>query len=293
MTMVFSEKFVKRKPKELVRECMTQDHGGPCFKVAIAHREGDVEREVCSVTGFPGNWTDEKLADHLWTRARVYAQDMPNPQIFALLGFYGEASEPNYRQVFQIASNSEANSGPFSESSDAKGAFAQDMRQRENLHQVYMRGNAHVLEVLTRTIESSFKREEKLREENLDAFELVKTMVSEKVLNQHEFRMKEAAYQRSTDERKRLIQMAPALVNTVAGREIFPQANEDTAIIEAFADNLSEDAIAKLAGSGLFPPELLGVLASRMQKHLEKKRHEKEQAHLNELPMGDPESELK
>ena len=85
---------------------------------------------------------------------------------------------------------------------------------------------------------------------------------------------------------------APALINTLLGKEIFPQATADTSLVETIADNIKEEDIQKLAG--VLPPELWGPLAVRMKAHIDKRLAEKaeRERQMKELPPHpDPEAD--
>lgn len=63
--------------------------------------------------------------------------------------------------------------------------------------------------------------------------------------------------------------MAPALVNSIAGREVFPQSSEDTALVDAIAEGVKPEQIAMLAH--LVPPSLAGPLMDRLGRALDAK----------------------
>ena len=77
------------------------------------------------------------------------------------------------------------------------------------------------------------------------------------------------------------MKFAPPLINTVLGKEIFPQSVADTALIDSIANHLSEEQIEMLATSNLFPPVVWGPLAQRLDHALKKK--EEERARVREL----------
>jgi hypothetical protein len=92
-----------------------------------------------------------------------------------------------------------------------------------------------------------------VRRENREGFTLVKELLAAQALNRHEFKMKELEFERSTEERKKWLDFAPSLVNTILGSEVFPQSTEDTSLLESIADSLSEEDLMKL--SSVLKPE--------------------------------------
>ncbi len=78
--------------------------------------------------------------------------------------------------------------------------------------------------------------------------------------------MAELEYQRKTEERKRLLTVAPAIVNQVFGREVFPQAAVDSSMIETLVSRLDADGLQTILSvmSKYLKPEELAMLVGRM-----------------------------
>jgi hypothetical protein len=117
----------------------------------------------------------------------------------------------------------------------------------------------------------------------------MREVILRQVADNHTQKMTEMEYERSTAERKKLMGFIPPLVNTVTGKEIFPQATSDTALVETITESLTEEQVQQLMG--ILPAELAGPLANRMLQHMEKKKRE-QAAKMKELPPLDPENEL-
>jgi hypothetical protein len=97
-------------------------------------------------------------------------------------------------------------------------------------------------------------------------------MMLTKITEDREHQFKVLQYERATGERKKWMSFAPALVNTVLGKEVFPQSVEDTALVETIADSLGEEEVMKLGA--VLKPEIMGPLANRLVKYQAKKNHE-------------------
>jgi hypothetical protein len=159
-------------------------------------------------------------------------------------------------------------------------AMSQVFAQQQHLNSHYQRA----LELLSRDAHDA-------KVENREMVTIMKEMIMEKALNNHESRMKEIEAEKSAQTRSQLLKMVPPLVNTVTGRNVFPLESSDTALVELIAESLNEETLGKLAGAGAIPPELMGPLMARMQTHLEKKRME-QQAKAKLLPApGNPEDD--
>lgn len=257
---------------EWIHEALTdKDKDAECTAISLCHMVGTSPVEVHTRKVTPGiNVPD--LATMLLKKAESYAQDMPGMQSFALLAFYG-TNEPGARHPFQV--NGET--GYFGNATEAptpQGEKMQSMRHQEMMVQMAFRHTAAMIEQSTRMIERLGDRVDSLMRENHDAYDIVRDMLGRQVTEQHERRMEALRFERSTAERKKWLTFAPALINTVLGREIFPQSTADTALVETITDSLTEDQIQKL--SSVLPPELWGPMAQRMMLHLEKKQAEQE-----------------
>jgi len=278
-----------------IREAMTDtEKDGPCAMMSLVHMVGLQREEVHTVRFGTKEWTPEALSEMFSNKANAFSQDLPGVQTFKVLAFYkgrdGNCKSEHEASHHILANQNFENQDLVTEAPDDRGRTQMTMRHGEMLmQQVYRR--QEVLDNYTlRLIEHQGNMIAKLSKENSDAFEIVKEMLMKKALDDHEHRMKELQFTRSAEERKKLLQFAPALINSILGKEVFPQSTADTALVEAIADNIAEEDIVKL--SGIVPPQLLGPLAARMAEHEEKKRREKENLELAKqlVPHVDPEA---
>jgi hypothetical protein len=261
------------------------DKDQPCSALSLVHMVGISEREIHSRKCAPG-MSPKDVAEMFRGKAETYAQDLPGAQTFNLLAFYGK-SEPEARYPFLITAEA-PQGGLLTEAPTPQGEKQQSMRHVEMNMQLVFNQQRILFDASNRMIESLARREEMLLRENHDAFEIMKEMILKQVTDDHKLRQERLEYARSTEERKRWLSFAPALVNSLLGREVFPQSTADSALVETIADALSEDQIQKLAA--VLPPELWGPLADRMGGYL-KTKNERE-AKLKELTGGNVEVEL-
>ena len=248
--------------------------GGACTAIALVRSERGMESEVYTAKLAGGSWTPETLAEKLYGIAREHCKDEPGVEHkYKLLAFYGDSNDPKANKGFALSPYGEQVEY-LNEAPDARGGNAQGMRHLETLAQGYFRG----IQATTIMLASENKD---LREENRSLFVMVKDMITTLSQSQFDKEMKLAEFHRQTGERRQLMAFAPALVNTVLGKEVFPQNAADTALIDALAENITEDQIQKLAataGEGGLPPEVFGPLAMRVHKALKDKREAAEKA---------------
>ena len=261
------------------------DKEGKISALSLVHRTGAYGESEIHTYKFGGTSSADpkRLAEVFLGKAESYCQDMPGVQTFNLCAFYGGKKEVEARQPFTVNTQQENHTtGLYTEPPNAEGQTQQGMRHKEQQHQQVYRKQEWLDQYTLRLLEFESSRNSALARENMEAYQIVKDMMMEKGLNQHNQRMEQLQYARSTEERQKLIKMVPPLVNTLSGSEIFPQATEDTALVEGIASMLTDEHIQKLMGIGL-PNEVMGALASRIMKAREKKEADEKRA--LELPV--------
>lgn len=276
------------------------DKDGPISAIALVHMLGQQRQELHTVKiGKTNSYDGASLEKILRGKAEVYAQDMDTVQSFALLAFYGKNTEEGIMPFKVLPEINPATAGLSTEAPTEQGRMMQKMRWDDALQmQVYRRQQTmddhsiRMLEQQDKMLMRSQSMLEKVMADNMEAFTIVKELLNERAMGQHNHAMEQAKFQRETQEREKLLKFAPVLINTILGREIFPQSTADTALIETIAENVEAEHIAKLAEIGL-PPALMGPLSARVMKAIEDK--EKREAASNKvLPQysGNPESDI-
>jgi hypothetical protein len=247
------------------------DHEGKpakCSMFSLVHRVGVQELEIHS-SRLEGREVNAKdMAEMFRAKAESYAQDLPGVQTFNLLAFYCK-TEPEARHPFLVNPQADQHGGLASEPATAEGQRQQSMRHAEMLIQQVYRRQAVMDETAIRREELLMRHIEKLQKENFDAFDIVKEMMMEKALSEHNRKMDLLKFERATMERRKWMTLAPPLVNTLLGREVFPQGSVDTALIESVADSLSEEDIMKLAGT--LKPEVVAPLMDRWKRIMDER----------------------
>lgn len=252
---------------------------GPISQIVLCHMVGAQKQELYVAKLNKGGQvpTPRELSELLRGKAEAYAQDLPGIQTFQLMAFYTGTDEPKAFQPFICGENKDPSMlGLVTEPADEKGALGQRMRWNDGfLSQIFQRQavmDNHAMAMITKQGEQI----EKLMDDNQSAFEIVKEMIQERIMNDRDHQMKVLQYQRSTAERAKWLSFAPALVNTVLGREVFPQGTEDTALIESVAASLGEEDVMRIGS--VLKPEVMGPLMNRFVKYQEKQKRDAENA---------------
>lgn len=259
-----------------ISEILIDPEKGACTLLVCLHTIGSAKKDIHHINLTSGKqWTAEELAQVFENKAKSFAQDLPGTQLFEMEAFYGGTTAgPQAYHPFRVeGENLYALGG--TDSPDGKGLVQQSMRHTEAMtslaYQALAQNNALLQGMVTQLAGALTIS----RQAELDAVGIVKDLVLERGNNAHKQRMEELTYARQTEERAKWLQFAPPLINSVLGREIFPQNTEDTALVEAIAGKLTAADVQKLAG--ILPPEYMGPLAARIEKFLTKKRKESKQ----------------
>lgn len=252
-----------------------KEKDGDCSALSVVHMKGHSDSEVYSISlTSERSWTSIALAKVLREKAENYSDELPGVQSFALLAFYGGRNEPQARKPFNINGANEYDNGT-TEGPTAQGLVQQAMRHTEAVMQITSRQTTELFATTQQTMNMLTQQNARLMQENRDSYEIMQHMMKERASGMHEQNMEQLAFERKTIDRQKLIEFLPALLNGITGREIFPQESEDTALVEKFVESMDADALEAI--SQHLPPELLGMLAQRMEKSLRKQRVSEEE----------------
>lgn len=270
-----------------------EDGYGTMTMLSLVHLKGIAEQEVHTVRLTTGKrWTAKELATVFQKRAETYCEQLSGVQMFYLLAFYENRTEAQNRKPYRVNGQTDlVESMGGTEGPTPTGLTQQNMRHTEAMFQLSIRAMAQAYGAQENALNRLTQMNEKLLSEVSDSREIIVNMMLEKANKSHEHNMEELRYRRSSAERGQLLTQIPALVNTIFGREIFPQGTEDTALMNAIAEEMDVERIQKLLGSGIFSPKLMGLVATRMERYLTT-QNEKDKR-MKKLTNGiDPEKEV-
>ncbi|MDE2021038.1 MAG: hypothetical protein KGJ13_11935 [Patescibacteria group bacterium] len=230
-------------------------------------------------------WDVAKLTDLFTGKAEAFAQDLPGIQRFELQAFYKDRREPESTHNF-IVSDGEISQGGrervVKEDASASGLTAQLMRHLERKDQILTEVVQTFAATSLQQRVNDQNRMDKMQEELNDAYTIVREMVIRETQGQHEMRMKELQFQRDSENSKTMWRLAPALVNGASGKEVFPQATADTALIEGLANYVTPEKLKMLIEMGAIPQEAAAPLLLRLNQIAQQKQAEAAAA--KELP---------
>lgn len=252
-----------------------------CVGLSLSHVNGPIEKEIHGLR-FAGQKYDEakvrQLAEMFDGLAHTDAQSLSGSQRYVLYAFYDGFDQPKARFNLVVNGHLVNKPGDFStEPATPEGRLAQRMRHDEAYSQTLIAANANTLNIQNNLLRLMAERLDQTTREHRDMFEFVHTLVLERAREDREHEIRMLEYQRNTQIMSGLTKVAPAMINTITGKEVVPQSTVDTQILETIAENLDESSMAQLAPLlSKFPPEMVGVLMSRFEQITKAKQEEKE-----------------
>jgi hypothetical protein len=283
----------KQTLDDWINEALTDmDKGKHCTMMSLVHiAGGTAEKEIHSIKFVSGGkqWTAKELADLFDHKAHGYAQELVGVQLFTIHAFYGESVQPQASHPFRINGEHSYEGIQQTEGPTGQGLVQQSMRHTEAMTQMALRALAEANSML-REHSSQVSRENlELRRENFDAMKVVKEIVLNDMRERHTFEMQLETTRRNSALLERAVALAPALVNTITGKEVFTESKADTAILEELFVSLTPDQMRQMAG--ILPPKLVGLIMARAERYM-KERAEKEKTDREALANLDPIKEL-
>jgi hypothetical protein len=254
----------------------------PCTAIAALHVAGNGvgTKEVHAVPLPPGKtYNPRTIANKIKDKIEAFAQDLGNgSHQFLVHAFYGGEQQASATHPLRtidgqlIAGDDWAR---VAEQPNEKGLLAQMMRHLEHKDEV-------IMQLFRGTVGQWSEERHKLQAEVNEAYQIVREVVMQRDNQQHAMAMEQQKYARETQERKALMGMVPAIANGLTGKEIFPKANADTAMLDAMCKNVSPDQVDGLVAMGIIPKEMHGAVVARIIEV--QQREAQERAELARMP---------
>ena len=256
------------------------EKGGACSALSLVQVQGMATDEVHTVKLEGKSFPAKQWAEQFQYKAEQRAANLHGTCFFKMLAFYGGSNTPSASFPLRVEEGGNAEFyGGMGHAPTKDGFMAQMMHHMEVRHGQILQREERIDSAYQGMVASLYQRNQLLEgaignlvKENLEAVSFVKTLILEKVEGDHKRKMEELAYSRASDERKKWMSFAPALVNTIAGREVFPQSIEDTALVNGIVDNIKVEDLPKLMP--LFPPEVQGMIMDRATRRMKEKEEE-------------------
>jgi len=256
---------------------------GALALLGLVHWDGaGRDNEIFSMKAGAGKWGQgEVMADAFYNYASRHSRGLIGIQQFQIGAVYGSASRPTRFMPFMLTGALQVgalpNGGLATEAPTPTGQMSQGMRMGEIVVQGMIAQINPTFRVQADLIDRLMRANQDLSAENRELFVALRTELMKTAQFAHEMRMKELEFMRSTDERRKLIRIAPALINAITGREIFPVSAEDTSLVVSLAENISDDELKVLQMAlAEKSPELGALITSRFAEIRKQKVQETE-----------------
>lgn len=263
-----------------IAECMTDDEkDGPISNLVLLHLAGS-QVEIDHVKLVPGGkkWSPSELSMRFRGKAESYCQDLPGAQTFNLLAFYsrkdevtGEyipCAEPEGRHPFTLMGEGMESGGLLTEAPTDKGATMQTMRHLEvqfsETNKILRAFADRSSDMLTMCMTQMGAQQRELTE----AHKVIRELYLSDRAGEHKNQLEMVSAERTNLLLEKMLAHAPALINTIFGKEILPQASADTLLFEGIIKSLRDrpGEVQKLLE--LVPPESQGLLMARLEQIL-------------------------
>lgn len=253
-----------------ITEVLLDTNYGKCTAITCIHRVGTSDDEVYTIKlGETVGWKAQEMGELFMHRAKMSVQGIAGSQLFYLYAFYNGRNEPQAKFPFRIDNGSDLGNG-MTEPPTNEGKAQQNMRMTEAGFQFFFKQSIEMFSLQSQALQESRAHERLLMAENRDAFSIVKELLMAQANQNHTFKLEEIKAKRSADQIDAVMRLGPAIVNSITGREVFPQSTEDTALVEGLIDNLTEEQARTMAS--LLPAHIMGPLAARAEKHWKAKQ---------------------
>ena len=246
--------------------------------------------DISEIDGIRSNqtnlgWGDaEKLSNRFSAVAARHAKGLQGggQQQFQIHAVYGTSQKP--KRVYPFLKMGQINFGIMS----AASGLATDPPNTMGMNQQAMRWGERIVDrtfgygekLMDSQQKALDKRDASLAEltkENRDLFLALRQVLIDTVKLEHDKRINELQFLRSSNERAKLIRLLPALANGIAGRQIFPESAEDSALIRELAEVSDGDTVEKLrAIMAEKSPEAAALLMSRFEEKQKERQQDTE-----------------
>lgn len=238
----------------------------PCAGLVLNHvMSNGLEKEVHGVRLGAKAYKSQDLGKLFQHKAETFSQELPGIQQFVLYAFYGEDRDPGARHPFKVRGET-SYEGMGTEGPDERGKTQQAMRLTEAVVQGAFRKDMHVFDTMARTMEMMALDANTMRKDMIAMFGSLKELMVENLKLQYD-KSKELQNRALVGQ---LVGMAPPLINSIAGKEVFPQNTVDTQLIETLAKSLNPANVQQIAA--LLPPQLLAPLMARFEQVLKEEQ---------------------
>ena len=286
---------VKVEMRGFITECLADvEQEGECSIIGLCHKDGSGrENTIFSMKSGSGKFGDaDAMTETFYRFAQRHANGLIGQQQFELNAVWGKNDTATRVLPFGMPGRLQFGAipgGGATEPPTEMGMRSQGMRMGEMAVQGAFGQMARNSEVQQRIVDGLMRRQTELEQENRELWIGCKNLLLELGRQRHDERMKELTAARLADFQKQAMRLAPALLNMVADREIFPLAVADESIFDFIASTTTPEdfkALTTILAQKEGGEKIVPVLIDRYNKYHERAKEEqrKEERLLAGLP---------
>ena len=246
--------------------------------------------DISEIDGIRSNqtnlgWGDaEKLSARFTNVATRHARGISGggQQQFQIHAVYGTSQKP--KRVYPFLKMGQINfmtttaaSGLATDPPNTMGMNQQAMRWGERIVDRTFGYGEKLMDSQQRALDKRDTAIENLTKENRDLFLALRQVLIDTVKLEHDKRINELQFLRSSNERAKLIRLLPALANGIAGRQIFPENAEDSALVRELAEVSDPETVEKLRTIlAVKSPEAAALLMNRFEEKQKERKQDVE-----------------
>lgn len=274
----------------------TQEEAGGVSIISLTHIDGyGRELEIYSVKSGGAKWGDvSALTEVLYRFADRHSRNLPGAQSFKLQAMFGPENRPLRFLPIQMTGalhfGALPGGGMATEAPTATGQLQQAMRLTEQQAQLAHAQVQHATQTQHQIIEGLRAENLAYKRENAELWIAAKDLIVDMLKMRHDTRMSELSAARAAEFQRQVMALAPALINMMSGREIFPQAISEPSLLDGLAAGSSPEQIRMaatfIAANFEGGDKLSALLLDHYNKYHEKKNRQaaEEKRLLNSTP---------
>jgi hypothetical protein len=234
------------------------------FNVTLA---GDVTLHKTLITSNMESLDPNKIANEIYNIAKTHSLGGWNIQNYKICAYRPEEVQPYTNYPFDLNGKVDIEGG--TPEASKTGSIQQMMMFYQKGMEMIFSQQRMIFETQGAVITRLAQENDKLKVENISAVFMAKEIIMEKAANVQEHQLALLKEKEKSDLKTKFMELAPAIINTIFGREIIPVNAEDTAMINNIADNLTPEQIQMIPQ--LFGAQLGGYVAARLERRIQEK----------------------
>ncbi len=242
---------------------------------SLSHLAGGVVRTEtgAKVLVSPG-LEPQYIAEFFWEKAVDYASGLTGGsgmQQFVIEAHAEGASEPVAQYPLKAAGVVDHDSIMSTEPATGTGLLTQMMRHTEHAMSALARMNEQLMATNANLVRDS----QNIISKGYEQLHLTEALVTKAAEGEHAKRLELMQLESNRVLKEKLLTAAPAAVNAIFDREVFPTAMADTSLVESLAIDLDVDDLEGLMfilQAKVKNKEVLGLLFNRLSKIIDEKK---------------------